>query len=566
MANAKEREKRRAARRRKNETALLKAQDSEEVISDDDLEEEVEVIETDSEVEQKSMDMSMMGPTSWEEMDAAEQAREQADHVREVTYNIQDLVSNIAYSPLSAEEKASAIKKVGDGFGKRLKEAVTVKKALDMDLLEVQVLIAKDSRHTPIMEKLGDWIEKKKLTAAAENSLSDEQFALVVTRDGKKIRKYPIHDKAHVRNALARAAQMIERGGEAAADAKAAMPKIRAAAKKMGIGKMEKGSSAVAIEKDISGQWRAVMWPSNNFVDFDNDIISESAHREYVDWVNKNMDVAPVFMCHHIPGTLRKSRVDFVGYESGFLLMSAPLEEHEAAGLLRAQLLTDLGMSHGTFVLERNQKDNRIIEKYRMVEVSDLPLENAANPFTDFETLKKEAAMDTRKYLVSVLGSEEEADKYLNKMDMKQKALREAGVEEKEKTEKVETKTETTPEVKDKKVDAPAPSITQIVEAVKKEIDVEGLSEMLTKLSEDAEKVPVLEALVKELSQNHDEALAEKINPPVAKMLAWQKQRKSQSKDTVLKDNDEKDEKLKKSQPEVHWLNKATGTEPVAVQ
>ena len=553
MANQTVREKRRANRMRKTQTALMKAQEQAEVVSEDELDDGVEVIETDSEDVEKSLiakDMyaePMMGPMSWDELDVAEQAREQADHVREVTWNVQDLVSNILYSPMPADEKASAIKKVGDGFGKRLKNMdKMMEKSLDMDLLEIKALLARDVRHTPLLEFLGDWITKKK-------------FDLTPIMDITSI--YLIHDKAHVRQALHSVVKLIEKGGQDAIDAKEVLPKIKEAAKELGIGAMDKTSSAVVVEKDKSGSWRAVMWPSNNFIDSDQDIISESAHKEYVGWVNKNMDVTPVFMMHHVPGTLRKNRVDFVGYESGFLIMSAPLEEHEAAGILRTQILTDLGMSHGTFVLERNQKDKRIIEKYRMVEVSDLPLDHAANPFTDLEALKKEANMNTKEYLVSVLGSEEEADKYLSKMDLKQKSLRDAGVEEKAKKEEtLVADPPAKPEVKD----APTTSIAQIVEAVKKEIDVEGLSEMLTKLSEDAEKVPVLEALIKELKADQDSALAEKISPPIEKSLAWQKKRSSQAKETVLDPKKEEDEKLKKAQPEVHWLNKVTGTEPVA--
>jgi len=564
-------EKRRAARLRN------KARHTATVEEELDLDGEDEVIDlsTDEEPITKEliekdygeMFMPMMGPTSWDEMDALKVAREKADAVREVTYSVQDLVSNILYANMKPEEKANAIQKVGDGFGKRLKEVENedkMEKALDLDLLEIEALLAKDLRHISVPDRVSDWLSKAKLTAAAENKLSDSDFALVVDRDGKKIRKYPIHDKAHVRAALSRAAQMMNKGGEAATDAKAAMPKIHAAAKKMGIGSMEKSHSAVVIEKDAGGGWRAVMWPSNNFIDWDGDIISEIAHKEYVEWVNKNMDYAPAFMTWHKPGTMRKNRVDFVGYESGFLLMSAPLEEKEAAALLKAQTLTDIGMSHGTLALERDPADPRVVTKYRMVEVSDLPLKNAANPFTDFETLLKEADMskdlDTKAYLAAILGSEEEADKFIAKAGIKQKALQDAGVESKEKKE------ETAPVT-----DAPAPVnveaiAAQVFERVTKELDVDGLNEYLSNLQANSQKVPILEALVKEMAQGNDDKLAAMIEPPAAKTLVWQKARASQSNESVLDETKEEDKKLKKAKPELGWLSEATGTQPVQVQ
>jgi hypothetical protein len=284
------------------------------------------------------------------------------------------------------------------------------------DILAIKAMLATDYRHASVIEKVGDWIEKKKLTAAAESKLSDDDFALVYEVDGQKVRKYPIHDKAHIRNSLARVSEMLEKGD---ADAKNAFPKIRIAAKSMGIGDMEKSKSAVIVEKAVDGKWRAVMFPSNNYIDWHGDIISEGAHREYVDWLEKNMDVSPVFMTWHIPGTARQAPVDFASYEHGFLIMSAPLTDEEAAGLLRAQAECDLGMSHTSVVLERDPNDERVVTKYRMVEVTDLPLEQAANPFTDFElTLKNkeaEMAIDTRKYLASILGSDEKADAFLKK-------------------------------------------------------------------------------------------------------------------------------------------------------
>jgi hypothetical protein len=81
-------------------------------------------------------------------------------------------------------------------------------------------------------------------------------------------------------------------------------------------------------------------------------------------------------------------------------------------------------------------------------------------------------------------------------------------------------------------------------------------------LQKDSEKVPVLEALVKELVKDNSEKLAEMIEPPAAKFIWQNKARASQSKETVLTDSED-DEKLKKAKPELGWLSEATGTQPV---
>ena len=100
--------------------------------------------------------------------------------------------------------------------------------------------------------KAGRRTSRSPMTAADINDLPDSAFAYIEP-GGKKdsggktvprsLRHYPIHDAPRVRNALARAAAAIQAGGAAAAIAKKAMPAIKAAAKKMGIGEPAKKSA-----------------------------------------------------------------------------------------------------------------------------------------------------------------------------------------------------------------------------------------------------------------------------------------------------------------------------------
>ncbi len=71
--------------------------------------------------------------------------------------------------------------------------------------------------------------DRKKLTSKERNDLPDSSFAYIDPEGGKH---FPIHDAAHVRNALARIAQGAKYGQEA-------LPKVKAAAKKFGIGSEE---------------------------------------------------------------------------------------------------------------------------------------------------------------------------------------------------------------------------------------------------------------------------------------------------------------------------------------
>lgn len=570
MASKSKRVKAREARIQKRELLLKKEQEELKDLGEaEQVEKEVDELEP----VEKDMGMEDMyvGPTSFEELDAMEAAREQAMHMNEVTWQTQDLVRNILGHPmLDPGEKVAAMKKVSDGFGARMKSAMQdceVKK--DMDVLVIEAILAADKRHAGPLEFVGDLISKAVLTAKTENALSDEQFAIVRGEGENKVRKYPIHDKAHVRNDLARAAQMIDQGGTAAADARAALPKIRAAAKRMGIEMSVQKD--IMIEKDLNGEWRYVGSPTNNFIDFDTDILAKEAHEEYAAWWEQNKEFSPVFTTWHLPEMVRKNAADLVMEHEGFLIVSGKLTEEEAEGLLKAKALTDLGMSHQSFALARDAKDPRIVTKYRMYEYSDLPLENACNPFTsNLDIVSKEADMDKAQYLAQFMGGNlEKAQKFLQTIGLKKEALSDAGIESKEKKE---AQPETPPVEPPAVPAAPEKPATVDLQAIIKEVGdkfgMEDLSKVISTLQESAEKVPVLEALIKELMEKNtelqksaEEKLAEMITPPA---FSWmKKERASQDDKTVIKDGNKEDEKLKKSVPQVDWLSETLGVTPV---
>lgn len=90
-----------------------------------------------------------------------------------------------------------------------------------------------------------DEVERAAESTADQNDLPDSAFAYIEP-GGKKdsegkttprsLRHYPVNDKAHADNAAGRAAAAIKAGGEAAAIAKKALPKIKAAQAKFGEG------------------------------------------------------------------------------------------------------------------------------------------------------------------------------------------------------------------------------------------------------------------------------------------------------------------------------------------
>lgn len=566
---------------RRSIEALKKQQQAEEIgpeeeILEDDLQdgdlpdsdsEEVapEVAEKDDYNAYGGYSQEPMGPTSFAELDAAEAAQEQADELSDASWDVRQLVRNILNHPMmDPKEKASAIQSVGSDFEQRVTDILSGAPEVetkDMDVLTIDAILAQDKRHTNILEELMD---KAKLTTGSRKKLSDGQFAL----PDKK--KYPIHDKAHVRNALARAAQQIKAGGTGASDAKSALPAIHAAAKKMGIGMSHKEKGGIIIEKDKKGDWRYVAWPTNNFIDSDGDIFCEAAHKEYIEFLDKNPDMAPAFMTWHIPETMRKNLPDFWTYENGFLIFSGVLTEGEAQVLLKAQAETDIGLSQGVLGFGRDINDPRVVTQYRMYEFSDLPLHRASNPFTTLEIAAKEAKMQMKdeekiEYLSKVLkGGREQAIKLISgQTAAAQQALKEAGIDNKEKTETPAPAT--TPAAASV---APGDAhIMELAEAVLKEkIDPDALNTYLEDLQKEVtegkqakEEVALLKAAIEDLNKSSDDKLAEKISPPITRVWMAKAKSKSVSDESVIGP----DEVAPGKEPGGDWLSEATGTEPL---
>lgn len=509
------------------------------------------------------------GPTSFEELDDARAAEKKAGMIRRASWDVESLVHNIIASPMyQGSEKADMIKKVGNDFGERVRGIMDTPAEMlkeRAEVLEVEAVLAHDERNQSLLEKTIGLFQKRELSGEARKSLADSDFALPDKR------KYPIHDKAHVRNALARAAQQLKKGGEGAEDARKALPKIRAAAKKMGIEtSMEKEHTGIIVQKDANGDWRWIGWPSNNFIDRSQDILTKEAHEEYVEWWHKNKGKLglPVFTSLHAPGTARTHPVDFVGFENGFLVMSGKLTEDEAVRLLEVQKEYDLGMSHTGWGI-RSAADPRQIVMYRIFEVTDLPIEMADNPFTDLSVISKEADMKTEEqlaYLTKLLGSKEKAEEALSsKTSIKQKELQEAQVEQKETME--QPAEQTAPQT---------PDLAAIIKAVGEEFDIDGLNQFVQNAQEAVEKVGLLESVIEKqqetiqkLSGQKEEQLAEMLTPP-AQRFAWsQKARASQSKKTVV--SGEQLQELKSKQAGIpaddeYWLSQATGTAPVTAE
>ena len=191
-------------------------------------------------------------------------------------------------------------------------------------------------------------------------------------------------------------------------------------------------------------RWFAVY--SNKYRDSDTppEIICEKAHIEFVETVDKGLAPYPELWHWHVPGS-RWGRSDWLAYDpsTGFSMASGFVDQaHESEAKAIAELPEPLGVSHGLEVKGRDESDNTIITQYESYEISDLPIEAAANKLTGFTMLKEDKGMsipdEKKAYLKRVGLSEEKISEIESDLQSKATTAKTEGLEFKN-TASVET-------------------------------------------------------------------------------------------------------------------------------
>jgi len=174
---------------------------------------------------------------------------------------------------------------------------------------------------------------------------------------------------------------------------------------------VDNAASAFYVLKGADGRDRFLALTTNRYEDRENEILSESAHREFEHYLKENPDECPELRVWHVPGS-RLGQVDLWAYADGFVITSGTFDagmEKEAERL--AQFSEPLGMSHG-FVYSTDDLRDGVYYKYRTREVSVLPRRRCANPWTsfgvEFEQEVKQMGLDAqmREAFVEIFGEE----------------------------------------------------------------------------------------------------------------------------------------------------------------
>ena len=185
-------------------------------------------------------------------------------------------------------------------------------------------------------------------------------------------------------------------------------------------------------------RWLAVY--SNKYRDEDTppEILSAEAHKTFVKEVDAGLHPYPELWHYHVPGT-RWGQADWLAFDdaTGFSLASGYVEPgHEAEANTIIGLKETLAVSHGLDAQERDPEDKTIITRYVSHEISELPVEAAANKLTAFSLVQGAKGMsipeDKRKHLLRVGLTEGQVAEIEADLEQKATAAQQAGLDFKE--------------------------------------------------------------------------------------------------------------------------------------
>ena len=308
-------------------------------------------------------------------------------------------------------------------------------------------------------------------------------------------------------------------------------------------------NSLFLVTKDTSGRWRWLAIFTNKFEDKEQEIFSEDSHKEYEAWVDQTKQYPDLYPWH-IPLPLGKA--DCVTYADGFMVASGVFHKEYEDVAERLSSMKELGVSHG-FSYPETELIDGVYHKYRTFEISMLPVERAANPWTAFniDQVKQEVAMgfntQKREFLVKALGENRVSSLEIQLPELT-KELEEAGVGWKDLAEAMgsanggngngdngdpadaggDTTTET-PTTED----PPAGGEPVPAEGNEEPVTLEGVKAALQEILKPVDETIIkLQADIKELQRTDDEKIAARMQPKTA--IADQKHRPSQSDDNLV--------------------------------
>lgn len=179
--------------------------------------------------------------------------------------------------------------------------------------------------------------------------------------------------------------------------------------------------------KVVGNAW-LITW-SNNFEDRDGEIFTQKAIDKYVARVDRGIVPPPELWVWHTPGT-RIGQASWVGRHGHFVMAAGEFDETPQAQAAKAYYQRHAhktGVSHG-FTFPAVTFDGKHYHDFNTFEITLLPRDAEANRFTSLEGVKAMALDEKKRANLEAVFGKEQAEKILNDLEARGKALEETGV------------------------------------------------------------------------------------------------------------------------------------------
>lgn len=400
------------------------------------------------EVEHRMMYIPV-GVTSFEALDAMVEAKKYGHSVEMLTYQLKELIDNIMINS-EIVDKAAAVEAVSAEFARRVRNPEEMK---ETEGFRQSVVEAVTGAIQSIFSSPGSSAGKAMTKTEGGVAYPAADFAYTPDRETPSTWKLRLAEgrPGNITVAqLGRAAAAFSSGGFRgnrvqipAADVARVKARIRREYRKLNVPADQipdsiKEAAEFSVWKEADGTYRWFAVFSNKYRDADHppEILSEAAHKDFEQALDSGQWPYPdLYAGWHVPYVVGKA--DMVAYVDGFQTASGTYHkgmEWAAEGHMKAG---DLMVSHGMPrpEIERDEKDNTVLIRYRSKEISPLPGWAAANKMTGFQILKEETMAGIpdhkRDWFNEVFGTEG-VQKIEAGLQNAGKAADDAGVESKE--------------------------------------------------------------------------------------------------------------------------------------
>jgi len=250
--------------------------------------------------------------------------------------------------------------------------------------------------------------------------------------------------------------------------------------------------SAFSVQKDLNGKWRWVASFSNNFIDREKEILSDTFWDKYLGRLDLGLVPMPELWAAHIPET-KHGQADMVFAVGNFIVATGTFDDTPEAAKATEYYRkhgAKVQLSHG-FTFPKWAFKDGVYDDGNPFEITTLPPPLVgSNPFTDLEVNQsmKQITSDQQAALAQLFGKEY-VEKLVTSREAQSKELIEAGVAYKDFAE-VSTPTE---EVKPAEGEKPQVVDSNILAQLFSDL-MEGQGEILAALTAQGKAYKAIEA------------------------------------------------------------------------